>query len=143
MRNFTTCILMLVLSVTLSAQEEVFRVTWDDLKVEEFTKSYSEELNTYVSEPVFSDVQTQMDSLKVIISGNYHILNSFDSKTHLISRDEIIKTPMQRDEIMLVSFKDESQINFGRKVKIQGTLILSKSLEDESLYTLIDAERIK
>lgn len=126
------------------AQKEIQEIEWEDLKVEKFEKKTSKELGTEVNAPVFSKKQSKMDSTEVIISGNYHVLNSFDSKTHLLSRDEIIKTPMQRDEVIIITLKsDEDPIYFGRKVKLKGVLVVSKSLDDESFFTLIDAEKVK
>jgi hypothetical protein len=114
------------------------------LKVEKFEKKTSKELGTEVNAPVFSKKQSKMDSTLVIISGNYHVLNSFDSKTHLLSKDEIIKTPMQRDEVIIISLKNEADpIYFGRKVNLKGTLVLSKSIDDESFFSLIDVEKVK
>jgi hypothetical protein len=137
---------LLLAGVTFSglAQKEYQELTWEDLKVEKFEKKTSKELKTEVMAPVFSKKQSKMDSTEVIISGNYHVLNSFDSKTHLLSKDEIIKTPMQRDEVIIIHLKDdEDPIYFGRKVKLKGKLVVSKSVDDESFFSLIDAEKAK
>ena len=139
-----TGIIVSIISLTGFSQKEIQEIEWDDLKIEKFEKKISKELNTEVTTPVFSKKQNKMDSVDVIISGNYHVLNSFDSKTHLLSRDEIIKTPMQRDEIMIITLKKgQDPIYFGRKVKLKGTLVLSKSIEDESFFSLINVEKIK
>ncbi len=137
-------LIIAVSAFTGFSQKEIQEISWDDLKVEKFEKKISEELKTEVTTPVFSKKQRKLDSVDVILSGNYHVLNSFDSKTHLLSRDEIIKTPMQRDEIMVITLKDEkAPIYFGRKVKLKGTLVLSKSIDDESFFSLIKAEKAK
>jgi hypothetical protein len=143
-KNLLTGLFISIITLSGFAQNEIQEITWDDLKVEKLEKKTSVELKTEVMAPVFSKKQSKLDSAVVIISGNYHVLDSFDSKTYLLSRDEIIKTPMQRDEIIVMSLKDnEDPIYFGRKVNLKGRLILSKSVDDESFFTLIDVEKVK
>ena len=137
-------LLISVINVSMFSQKQIQEIDWEDLRVEKFDKKISKELNTEVSTPVFTKKQSKLDSVDVIISGNYHVLNSFDSKTHLLSKDEIIKTPMQRDEIMVITLKEgQDPIYFGRKVKLKGTLVLSKSIDDESFFSLINVEKTK
>jgi hypothetical protein len=137
-------LLISAINVSMFSQKQIQEIDWEDLKVEKFDKKISKELNTEVSTPVFTKKQSKLDSVDVIISGNYHVLNSFDSKTHLLSKDEIIKTPMQRDEIMVITLKEgQDPIYFGRKVKLKGTLVLSKSIDDESFFSLINVEKTK
>lgn len=143
-KNILTGLFIAIFTITGVAQNEIQEIEWDDLKVEKFEKKISKELGTEVNAPVFSKKQHKMDSTDVIISGNYHVLNSFDSKTHLLSKDEIIKTPMQRDEVIIITLKDnEDPIYFGRKVNLKGTLVVSKSIDDESFFTLINVEKVK
>ncbi len=142
--NILTTLLIALSSFTVFSQQEVQELTWGDLKVEKFEKKTSKELKTELMAPVYSKKQLKLDSTEVMISGNYHVLNSFDSKTHLLSRDEIIKTPMQRDEVIIISLKDnEDPIYFGRKVKLKGTLVISKSVDDESFFSLVNAQKAK
>lgn len=136
-------ILLLVFSFGF-AQKSIKEIDWSDLKIEKFEKKKSKELKTDVATPIFTKKQMNLDSETIIISGNYHVLDSFDKKTYLLSRDEIIKTPMQRDEVMIITLKEgQDPIYFGRKVKLKGTLVLSKSIEDDSFYSLIDVEKVK
>jgi hypothetical protein len=124
------------------AQKTVSEITWDELTIEKYEKKFSETLQTEVKKPVFSKKQKALDSTEVIIAGNYHVLNNFDSKTHLISRDEIIKTPMKLDEIMIIELDESSKIYFGKKAQVKGTLILNREDDAESHYKLINAESV-
>lgn len=124
------------------AQKTVSEITWDELTIEKYEKKFSETLKTEINKPVFSKKQKALDSTDVIISGNYHVLNNFDSKTHLLSRDEIIKSPMKLDEIMIIELDESSKIYFGKKAQVKGTLILNREDDADSHYKLINAESV-
>ncbi len=126
----------------LTKMNSTTSITWDDLTIEKYEKKFSEALQTEVKKPVFSKKQKALDSTEVIIAGNYHVLNNFDSKTHLLSKDEIIKTPMQLDEIMIIELDESSKIYFGKKAQVKGTLILNREDDAESHYKLINAESV-
>ncbi len=126
----------------ISAQKSINEITWDDLTIEKYEKKFSETLQTEINKPIFSKKQKALDSTEVIIAGNYHVLNNFDSKTHLLSRDEIIKTPMKLDEIMIIELDESSKIYFGKKAQVKGTLILNREDDAESHYKLINAESV-
>lgn len=136
------CLGILFLSGHVLGQEEVAEVTWKDLDVTEFTKQ-TDENGLEIALPEFNDFQQGLDGKKIIISGNYHILNSFGSKSFLLSRDEIIKTPMQGDEVLRLIMEEDPKIYFGRTVKIQGVIHIDKNTDAETIYYVTDVKKVK
>jgi hypothetical protein len=125
------------------AQMEIQEVTWEELKVETFETATSAATGIEYSKPVYSEEQQALHEGEIIISGNFHVLNNFGSKTFLLSKDEIIKTPMQRDEVIRLIMVEDPEIYFGRKVKIKGILHIDENEDAETIYYITDVKKIK
>lgn len=124
------------------AQAEGTEIEWSALRVDTFETVKSAETQIEFSRPVFSDDLVKMNGQTIIIKGNYHVLNSFGSKTFLLSKDEIIMNPMHRDEVVRLMMVEDPNIYFGRKVKIMGTLHIDEDPEAETLYYITDVKKI-
>lgn len=135
-------ILFVALAFTFYAQEEIPEITWDDLVITEFEDAKSETGTTY-KKAVFTDEQVKLDGKQIIIAGNYHVLDNFGSKTYLLSRDEIIMHPMQRDEVIRLIMDKDPEIYFGRKLKLVGILHIDTDPEGETIYYITDIKKVK
>lgn len=135
-------ILFIAASFSFYAQEEIPELTWDDLKIENFEEATSVSGATY-KKAIFSDEIIKMDGKEIILAGNYHVLNNFGSKTYLLSKDEIIATPMQRDEVIRLMMDKDPEIYFGRKLKIKGVLHIDEDPEAETLFYITDIHKVK
>lgn len=124
-------------------QVEAIELTWEDLIVENFEASTDESSEFLIQKPVFTDVQAAHDGQEVMISGNDHVLNNFGSKTYLLSRDEIIKTPMQGDEVVRLIMEKDPEIFFGKTLKIKGVLHIDENPGAETIYYITDVKKVK
>lgn len=136
-------VVFLSFSFSFFAQGEIREVGWDDLKVESFETVTSAATGIVFSKPVFTEYQSALDGKEIIIAGNYHVLNNFGSKTFLLSKDEIIKTPMQRDEVIRLKMDDDLEIYFGRKAKLKGVIHIDANEDAETIYYITDVRKIK
>lgn len=135
-------ILFIAAAFSFHAQQEIPEITWDDLRIEKFEDATSVSGAAY-KKAIFSDEIIKMDGQEIIIGGNYHVLNNFGSKTYLLSRDEIIMHPMQRDEVIRLMMDKDPEIYFGRKVKIKGVLHIDSDPEAETLFYISDVHKVK
>ncbi len=135
--------ILFVLPALVFGQAEVQEVTWENLKVQNFEVSTSAATGIEFSKPIFDSKQKEMDGQEIIIAGNYHVLNNFGSKTFLLSKDEIIKTPMQRDEVIRLIMEDDPEIYFGRKLKLKGVLHIDTNEDAETIYYITDVKKVK
>lgn len=135
-------IVLLSLPFSFFSQGEIREVSWDDLVIGSFEISKNAAGSDY-NKAVFSDDQVKLDNKEVIIAGNYHVLDNFGSKTYLLSRDEIIMHPMQRDEVIRLKMDKDPEIYFGRKLKIKGVLHIDSDPEAETIYYITDVKKVK
>lgn len=142
MRKFYFILSIIIAPVLANAQIEGTEVTWGDLDIQEFNTALDSS-GAEILKPVFSDDQNALEGETIIISGNYHILNSFGAKSYLLSRDEIIKTPMQGDEVIRLIMEEDPKIYFGRTVRIQGVLHIDEDPNAETIYYITDVKKVK
>ncbi|CAG5086126.1 hypothetical protein [Parvicella tangerina] len=135
--------LLIGLPMLFFGQAEVQEITWEDLRVESFEATGDEpsEFDSHI--PKFTEEQSALDGKEVILSGNYHVLNNFGSKSYLLSRDEIIKTPMQGDEVVRLIMEEDPEIYFGRTAKIKGVLHIDENIDAETIYYITDVKKVK
>lgn len=141
--KYLHAIIFVFSSIFLFGQTEITEVSWQDLHVENFEASKEGASDLEVLKPVFSEAQTSLNGKEVIISGNYHVLNNFGSKSYLLSRDEIIKTPMQGDEVVRLIMKEDPKIYFGRTVTIKGIINVDENPDAETIYYITDVKKVK
>ncbi|MCB9188978.1 MAG: hypothetical protein H6598_08705 [Flavobacteriales bacterium] len=135
-------LLFIMLSFSFFGQEEIPEISWDDLVIKDFEEATSETGGTF-KKAVLTKEQKALDGTKIIMAGNYHVLDNFGSKTYLLSREEIIMHPMQRDEVIRLKMDKDPEIYFGRKLKISGVLHIDTDPEAETIYYITDVKKVK
>lgn len=142
MRTFYA--LLFIAFTTLSfGQTEIQEITWDELTIESFSTKENKETGEAYSEPKFTKKQKALDGQEVILKGNFHVLNNFGAKSFMLSRDEIIKTPMQGDEVIRLMMEEDPEIYFGRTAKIKGVLHIDEDPNAETIYYITEVKKVK
>ena len=138
MKRFAILLLMCLPIMSLG-QAEITELTWEDLKIEEFGEKEVIGGLEY-AKPVFTDEQVSLDGKNVMLSGNFHVLNNFGSKTYLLSSEEIIKTPMNGDEVIRLLIDKDPEIFYGKTIQITGLLHIERDIEAETIYYITDVD---